>query len=451
MMFMDKRRRTDVVSVTRWVAGRVTRRVARAIELYGKLPKSEYRSIVKDLVTALATPCMPAAAIYCMSLGAFPTLVKETLEAPDLPDLGALPVSGEPVLPEPVPYQADELASPEPAPWEDDELDPVDAQWYFDLPSVRLITNVLPADTTSVVALGTPTVAAVAAESVPQVTLVDISPRFRPPGLPPWVDGKGVETVSHNLDEKPYEGTGNADVVVMDPPWYIENYRAWLHSAVASCRQDGLIVVALPQVLTNRRAVPEREEVLELLKFIGSVEMMENVLTYVTPSFELAVLEADDLQFLRRWRRADLALVKVKCRQLPYEFPWVRDIEWVYREVRGRVVRSCYEPENSSGLPIINPTNPRVESQPTGSTDPRMAYRLTSVGRSYLWSCGANLVTSRGRAAAVQRWGALPQILARLQEDEDCDLDSAVRDELPGVSAEDCKPLADILRTLLES
>jgi hypothetical protein len=236
----------------------------------------------------------------------------------------------------------------------------------------------------------------------------------------------------------------------MDPPWYIENYRAWLHSAVASCRDGGLIAVAMPQVLTNTRSVPERDEILQLLGLIGPVKMMENVLTYVTPSFELAVLEADDLQFLRRWRRADLALVTVECRELPNEFPRVRDIEWVYRDVRGRVVRSCYETENSSGLPIIKPTNPRGESWATSPADPRMEYRLTGVGRNYLWSCGANLVTSRGRAAAVQRWGALPRILDRLQEDEDCDLDSAVRDELPGVSAEDCKPLVDILRTLLE-
>ena len=143
--------------------------------------------------------------------------------------------------------------------------------------------------------------------------------------------------------------------------------------------------------------------------------------------------------------------MKVQQRSLPYEFSGFRDIEWVYRKVRGRVVRSCHEPEYGTGLPVISPTKPRTESQLTGPTDPRLEYRLTGVGRNYLWSSGANLVTSRGRAAAVQRWGALPRILARLQDDEDCDLDSAVRDELPGVSAEDCKPLVDILRTLLES
>src|SRR5215469_3578264 len=445
MTFLEQCLRADVKSMARRVAGQA----ARVIRLYGKLPRSEYRSLVADAVTTLAASCVPAAAVYCMSLGAFPTLVKETLEAPDLPGLDSLPLP--PVLPEPVPCADDGLAAAEPAPWEDDELDPVDAQWYFDLPSVRFIISVFPPDTSSVVALGTPTVAAVAAESVPQVTLVDISPRFCPPGLPPWVDGKDVVTVSQNLDEKRYGGTGDADVVIMDPPWYIENYRAWLQSAVASCRVGGLIAVALPQVLTNRRSLPEREEILELLRFIGPVEMMENVLTYVTPSFELAVLEADDLQFLRRWRRADLALVKVQSRCLPYDFPGVQDIEWVYREVRGRVVRSCREPEHGSGLPVIGPTNPEMEHWLTGSTDPRMEYRLTGVGRNYLWSSGANLVTSRGRAAAVLRWGALPRILNRLQKDDDCDLDSAVQAELPGVSAEDCKPLVDILRTLLES
>ena len=439
MTFVNQRLRTDLRSMTRRVTRWVTPRVAGAIRHYGKLPRPEYRSIVADLVTALALRCVPTAAIYCMSLGAFPTLVKETLEAADLPDRGAMPASDEPALPDPVSLVDDEPASAELTPWEDDELDLVDAQWYFDLPSVRRILLAFPDDTASVVALGTPTVAAMAAESVPQVTLVDISPRFCQPDLPPWLDGRQVDTVSLNLDETLYEGTGNADVVVMDPPWYIENYRAWLRSAVASCREGGLIAVTLPQLLTNTRSVPERDEILELLGFIGPVKMMENVLTYVTPSFELAVLEANDLRFLRRWRRADLALVTVERRQLPHEFQCVWDIEWLYRKVGGRVLRSCHEPEPGSGLPVIKPI------------DPRMAYRLTSVGRSYLRSSGANLVTSRGRAAMVQSWGALPQILNRLQKDEDCDIDSAVRDEILGVSAEDCRQLVGILRTLLES
>ena len=435
MTLVWQRPRADVF---RSAARRVARRVASAIQHNDRLPKSEYRSIVADFVAALAIQCVPAAAVYCMSLGAFPTLVKEALEAPDLPDRGPLPVGDGPVRPEPVPLVDDGPAPAEPAPWEDDELDLVDTQWYFDPPSVRRIISAFPRGTKSVVALGTPTVAAVAAQSVPQVTLVDISPRFCPPDLPPWVNGKAVDTVLLNLNERLYQGTGNADVVVLDPPWYIENYRAWLHSAVASCRDGGLIAVALPQVLTNTRSVPEREEILKLLRFIGPVEMREDVLTYVTPSFELAVLEADNLQFLRRWRRADLALVKVQRRLLPYKSLRVRDVAWVYRKVGGRVVRSCREPEYGIGLPVIKPP------------DPRLGYRLTGVGRNYLRSSGANLVTSRGRAAAVHRWGALPQILDRLQKDEDCDLESAVRDEVLGVSATDCRQLVDILRTLLD-
>jgi hypothetical protein len=417
--------------------------VAIVVQIYDSLPKPEYRSIVADVVadvvTALAASCVPAASVYCMSLGAFPTLVQETLKAPDLANRRDLlwPPSDRLAMPGPVAWEDDELASTEPAPWEDDELDPIDAQWYFDLPSARFITSVFPAGTASVVALGAPTVAAVAAKSVPHVTLVDISPRFCPPYLPSWVDGRHVETVSQNLDEKRYEGLGDADVVIMDPPWYIENYRAWLHSAVASCRDGGLIAVALPQMLTNTRSMTERDEILKLLRLIGPVDLVENVLTYVTPSFELGVLEANDLQFLRRWRRADLALVRVRRRWLPYKFPRVRDIEWIYRQVRGRVVRSCDEEEHGSGLPAVKPI------------DSRRGYRLAGVGRKYLWSSGANLVTSRGRAARVERWGALPLILDLLQKGYD--FEPAVGAAVPGVSAEDCDFLVGILRTLLES
>ena len=110
MTFLEQCLRADVRSVARRVGGQA----ARVIRLYGKLPRSEYRSLVADAVTTLAASCVPAAAVYCMSLGAFPTLVKETLEAPDLPGLDSLPLP--PVLPEPVPCADDGLAAAEPAP-----------------------------------------------------------------------------------------------------------------------------------------------------------------------------------------------------------------------------------------------------------------------------------------------------------------------------------------------
>ncbi len=418
MTVVDQRQRADF-------RRRVASRLTEAFRLFGNLPRSEYRMIVAELVATLASTWLPANEVYGLSLGAFPTVVKETLAELAL---------GAPSLAQQRP--GSQPPAPDRAPWEDEELDPVDAQWYFDLASVERIISHIPLDVRSVVALGAPTVAAAVAtrRSQCEVTLVDISPRFLSHDTPAWVRGRGVEFVTHNLDEKLYTGVEDADVVVMDPPWYIENYRAWLHSAAATCRKGGLLAVVLPQLLTNRRSLPERREVMGYLRALGSVSVMHGAVRYVTPSFELPILAAEGLDFLHRWRRADLALVNVRKRELPYSFPALTDIEWRHRMVSNLVVRSYGESEYGSPVPVIEPTQ---EGQ---------GYLLAGVGRNYLWSSDANLVTSRGRAATVRHWGRLPHILDLLEQGVPLE-QSVAR---AGLSLQDLQPLVGTLRTLLD-
>lgn len=412
-MRVDSQFRVDLRSGAR-------RLLAAAIKVFGSLPKTEYRLIVAEIVTALARQ-LPEDQVYPMSLGAFPAVVKTTLGGLTVSDCKARVPSRE--------------SSAHPAPWEHEEHDPVDAEWYFDVPSVERILSYFPPDTGSVVALGTPTVAAaLAAAAVREVTLVDISQRFWRAEAPKWLDVSKVELIRHDLDEKVYDGMPDADVVVMDPPWYIENYRAWLKSAVAVCREGGLIAVALPQILTNRRSLPERDEIIRLLKSVGRVEVKYDVLTYVTPSFETAVLQTSGLDFLTRWRRADLALVKVRERSLPYEFRPFGGGGWNYREVYGQVVRTWGDVSCECTLPVIEPA------------DPHHGYRLTAVGRNYMWSSSANLVTSRGRAATVGTWGALPRILNLAQAGQA--LDSAVVESLPHRPVSECQSLIYTLQTI---
>jgi hypothetical protein len=418
MTVVDQRQRADFRQ-------RVARRLTEAFRLFGNLPRSEYRMILAELVATLASAWLPDSEVYGMSQGAFPTVVKETLAELAL---GAPSVVQQ--------WHGGQPLAPEAAPWEDEELDPVDAQWYFDLASVDRIVSHIPHDARSVVALGTPTVAAAVASERPrcEVTLVDISPCFMSHDVPGWVRGRGIDFVTHNLDEKPYTGVEDADVVVMDPPWYIENYRAWLHSAVATCRKGGLIAVVLPQLLTNRRSLPERAEVEGYLRAIGLVTVLPGALRYVTPSFELPILAAEGLDHLHRWRRADLALVRVRKRELPYGFPTLTDIEWRHRVVSNLVVRSYGESEHGCPVPVVEPTQ-----------DGR-GYLLAGVGRNYLWSSDANLVTSRGRAATVRHWGRLPHILDLLEAG--VPLEQSVAQA--GLSLPDRQPLVGTLRTLLD-
>jgi hypothetical protein len=414
----DQQFRVDIKSVAR--------RLASAISVFGSLPRTEYRSIVAEVVADLTAQRVPAKQVYRMTLGAFPTVVKEVLQelTLDNPSRSARGVVAD-----------HECPDVHPAPWEYDELDPIAAQWYFDVPSARRIMSYFPADAKSVVALGTPTVATMAACAIPEVTLVDISKRFWQRGAPTWLNTR-VERVLHDLDDKVYDGVTDADIVIMDPPWYIENYRAWLKSAVSACREGGRIAVALPQMLTNRRSLPERKEVLDLLKSIGPVHIDYDALTYVTPSFETAVLEADDLNSLRRWRRADLAVTEVRNLDLPYEFQPFSVSEWKYREVCQKIARTWNEDPRQNVIPVIEPVGPHRE------------YRLTGVGRNYLWSSDTNLITSQGRAALVRRWGALPRILDLQQAG--LTVESAVMSALPAESAANRQALVGTLRTIFD-
>lgn len=356
----------------------------------GALTPHEYRSMVKNRVTKLAHRLLPDNELYKRSLGAFPTIVRESLDA--LPGRAVSP--GVPAGP-PIAARMPEDGTA----WAADEFDPVEAQWYFDMPSVqRLLSSV---SGRSMLGLGVPSLGRQAASVMDEVRILDRSKVLERTslGLAEAARAGGLEVVEWDLDAKPYLDAPEADVVVMDPPWYLEHYRAWLHTAVGACRIDGTIAVVLPQILTNRCSVVDRRQLLQILRSIGQVSLKPTMLSYVTPSFERAVLDTKGIGHLGRWRQADLALVRLRNKRLPYDFEPVHDIEWKYREVGGRIVRSWDESGGTHGMPVIQPA------------DAAIGYRLSSVSRFYLRASGINLITSQGGAAVVTRWGRLPLIL----------------------------------------
>jgi hypothetical protein len=394
----------------------------------GALTSIEYRSVVVNRVIKLANRLLPEAELYRRSFGVFPTIVRESLDA----------------LPESISYAVRAANAGAPADtsddgtlWADDESDPVDAQWYFDMPSVQLLLSTLPVGARSVLALGVPSLCGTAARIMDEVRVLDRSKVLerRSLGLTSAAEDGTLEVVEWDLDAKPYLDATGMDVIVMDPPWYLEHYRAWLHTAVEACRIGGTICVVLPQILTNRRSVVDRRELLQILRSIGHVSLKPDLLSYVTPSFERAVLDAKEIGHLGRWRRADLALVRVRRKRLPYEFEPVPDNEWKYREISGRIVRSLWERAGEQGMPVIEPA------------DAAAGYRLSSVSRFYLQSSGINLITSRGGAAVVSHWGRLPTILDLLRDGQRPPM--AVKTALPAVAARDQDELAATLELLL--
>jgi hypothetical protein len=394
----------------------------------GVLTPREYRSMVVNRVAKLARRLLPDAELYRRSLGAFPTIVRESLNSLSP---GTCHSAGLACV------DAWEGPTDDGTAWAEDESDPIEAQWYFDMPSVKRLLAVLPTGARSLVALGVPSIGASAAQEMDRVRVVDRSKILERQclGLAAAATTGGLEVVEWDLDAGPHLYAPEADVVVMDPPWYLEHYKAWLHTAVDACRIDGTIGVVLPQVLTNRCSVADRRELLSILRSIGHVSLKPSLLSYVTPSFERAVLDTKGMAHLDRWRQADMALVRLRSKRLPYPFRSICDLEWQRREICGRIVRSWDESVGGDGMPVIEPA------------DDAAGYRLTSVSRFYLQTSGINLITSRGGAAVVSRWGRLPQILDYLGEGYSPDV--AVKAALPRADTQDQQVLAATLELIL--
>ncbi len=102
---------------------------------------------------------------------------------------------------------------------------------------------------------------------------------------------------------------GNADTVVIDPPWYVAYFEAFLRDAARLLGDAGTLLMSLPPSGTRPGIIEENEQVVEFAKELGLrlEERMEGVLPYLTPPFERVSLRACGITNIRNiWRRGDL-------------------------------------------------------------------------------------------------------------------------------------------------
>lgn len=127
-----------------------------------------------------------------------------------------------------------------------------------------------------------------------------------------------------------------ADVIVIDPPWYLDFVRPMLSAAAASCRPGGHLLVSLPPEGARSNGAAERERTLRFARRLGlSVEATYPMaLTYATPFFEANALHVQGIHVPHDWRRGDLVLMRktgVAARSFSTES--VRRERWVEVEI----------------------------------------------------------------------------------------------------------------------
>jgi hypothetical protein len=101
-------------------------------------------------------------------------------------------------------------------------------------------------------------------------------------------------------------------VVVADPPWYPEYYRAFAQHAALALKAGGVLLLSVLPRLTRPGAEAERHELLEHLLSLGFElsAYYPNKLRYRTPPFERLSLHVEDLA-CGDWRRGDLGIFRL--------------------------------------------------------------------------------------------------------------------------------------------
>jgi hypothetical protein len=248
---------------------------------------TQYRVSIKETMVRALAACVSPLDVFSKMRGVFPPEVPFQEQGRDLKC---------------------ESFSDEEAPKYHPELHPLEYEWYFTNDTARELSQEFASNNGLTVCLGAPKVASAAIHGSRRVVFIDRNPRV----LNRFPDLNRSEEV-HLMDATDAGRLRiQADAVLFDSPWYLPDTIAWLSSASQLVKNGGALVFALYPPLVRATAKLEREFILESASSIGTVQVLEDALSYETPLFEHEALNASGLGCLHKWRRADLVRVTVR-------------------------------------------------------------------------------------------------------------------------------------------
>ena len=98
------------------------------------------------------------------------------------------------------------------------------------------------------------------------------------------------------------------DLVIADPPWYLDYYYSFMLRATEILKHNGKMLLSVFPDMTRPSAKKELEVLKAYIDELGfSIEsMLPAYFTYLTPNFESKALLAEGINFSDSWRNGDL-------------------------------------------------------------------------------------------------------------------------------------------------
>lgn len=165
---------------------------------------------------------------------------------------------------------------------------------------------------------------------------------------------------AHNFSFKKYDIMTDtlidvqADLVVMDPPWYLNYNKLFFQFADSIVKINGIIICVLPPRYTRKSIEEEYQKLEEYINTFGikKVHYYKNKVTYNTPPFERNALRENGIYCLPRdWRTGDVLIAKKAIiNTLPKNAIFISEDKW--DEISIGIVR--YKLKTEHNLKVIS-------------------------------------------------------------------------------------------------
>jgi len=299
---------------------------------------------------------------------------------------------------------------------------PVSSFWPFTRASAETIAN-MSLGYSSVALLGTPTLFGLLGDRPESRTMLfESDDYFFPEGsVPGYVKCDLTLGLPHAYDDQ-------FDLIVGDPPWYLDEYLTWLEIAVRIARPGGTVIFVLFPEGIRESAKREREAIFSFARdHFESFTQANGIVEYETPSFEQVQMIRNGISPIN-WRSAEIFtghVRKTKTRS--------------YRGKRSAAVNEWVERRLGCGRLFI-------KREPVHSTnflefaDPRSRF-LSSPSRRDAARLRANVITSRGHGLRCNDPSRLISLLDSVKLFSDVNaypdqMESGARDLLRTVAAD---------------
>ena len=286
------------------------------------------------------------------------------------------------------------------------EPHPIDFEWRYTAATADSLASMLSEAGGRIGCFGTPSVFVRLMHRSADAILIDRNPALLRHFNTSLHDRMRTDDLSRRLSQSTdtdKDSENGFDTILLDPPWYVGQTKAWLARALSLLRTNGRIILTLFPELLRPAAPREREELVVLLRSLGRVRRLDIVPRYTTPVFESETLSAFGLADLGQWRSGELFEVTIRDpQQHILELPVIENDTWE-RVQLGRQVVAIRHSDSTRGMPVsVRP----VEAS--------ASFLLRSVSARDPTRQRVTVWTSRNRAALVTGTDLAQRFLAQL-------------------------------------